>query len=135
MVVVLTDGKSEDYAKTKASANALRQKSIKVFTVAVGSNLNERELLSIASSKDCNFLKVPASISAKVVKNICEGCPRVLFYRKQISVNSMHLTLYKALVSLDDGYLFDFHCLSTSSAIQPDQWNRRECEEGQNQIL
>jgi hypothetical protein len=56
LIIVLTDGLSNGYISPKDSANKLKQKSISIFSIGVGSGVNYNELNDIASDNNIFLL-------------------------------------------------------------------------------
>lgn len=52
VMIVVTDGRSNDDAATTAQANAARAANIELFAFGIGSNINENELDNIANDPD-----------------------------------------------------------------------------------
>ncbi|CAL1548742.1 unnamed protein product, partial [Lymnaea stagnalis] len=46
--LIITDGKSQDFGKTKMVADAAKDHKILMFAVGVGNSVNDRDLLNIA---------------------------------------------------------------------------------------
>ena len=79
IVVVLTDGQSNSYSSTVASAASLLSTGVRVFAVGVGSNLNFGELKAMASDPDCTHLSLLRSFDdfdalvKQIEKRVCNG--------------------------------------------------------------
>ena len=58
IVVLVTDGYSDNNGKTLKQAKLLLQTGVKVFSVGVGSSIKVSELKAIASDPDCLHLFV-----------------------------------------------------------------------------
>ena len=54
--IIVTDGRSNDPAKTQAMAQAARQAGIELFSVGVGSGVSRSELNTMATDPDTNHV-------------------------------------------------------------------------------
>ncbi|XP_046580211.1 cartilage matrix protein-like [Haliotis rubra] len=55
IIVILTDGASQDYEATRAAAQNAHEKGVQVFAIGVGSQIDNKELEDIASDPDEDF--------------------------------------------------------------------------------
>ncbi|XP_067664921.1 cartilage matrix protein-like [Haliotis asinina] len=55
IIVVLTDGASQDFEATRAAAQNAHEKGVQVFAIGVGSQIDNKELEDIASDPDVDF--------------------------------------------------------------------------------
>lgn len=69
IVIVMTDGQSQDPAKTKEAARRLKAKNVTIFVIGVSKGVAERELIAIASDVS-NVYKITdfSSLAAKQTK-------------------------------------------------------------------
>ena len=74
MVVLITDGQSNDEKKTWEEAVSLRKEGVLVLAVGVGSGVRQRELEGIASGDDgTNVFRVNSFEGLRNIKNTILG--------------------------------------------------------------
>uniref|UniRef100_A0A194ANW2 VWFA domain-containing protein n=1 Tax=Pinctada fucata TaxID=50426 RepID=A0A194ANW2_PINFU len=78
-MIVVTDGESDDTISTRHAAELARANGIVMFSVGVGSRVNQNELSTIATSPDCthvftvtNYEEIKA-IKEEIQKSSCQA--------------------------------------------------------------
>ncbi|XP_046378047.2 cartilage matrix protein-like [Haliotis rufescens] len=78
IIVILTDGASQDYEATQLAAQNAHQKGVQVFAIGVGSQIDNKELEDIASDPDEDFkfkvtnFEALERIKGKLAAKTCE---------------------------------------------------------------
>ena len=86
VVVVLTDGKSQDYDATSAAARAARLAGINTFAIGVGDGVDRKELTNIASEPSDDFVfqvtdfEALDSIKNQLADKACHGKQNVKMF-------------------------------------------------------
>ena len=92
VVVVLTDGKSQDYDATSAAARAARLAGINTFAIGVGDGVDRKELTNIASEPSDDFVfqvtdfEALDSIKNQLADKACHGKRNVnIFFTNEMT--------------------------------------------------
>lgn len=84
VLIVLTDGMSNNYNKTITEAGKLRKQKLTVYAVGIGSNVNQKELNAIASDNDhmiiISSFDQLGNLAANITQTECKGKIRCFLF-------------------------------------------------------
>ncbi|XP_048242131.1 uncharacterized protein LOC124143196 isoform X11 [Haliotis rufescens] len=85
VVIIITDGASDDRTQTAAAATTLKNKDVQVMAVGVGDLIDQQELRNLASSPDMVVLVSDFAQLASQLTNISNQCSGVAVWSEWIS--------------------------------------------------
>ena len=95
IAIVITDGKSQSPSATAQEAQKLRDKGITVFSIGVGSGIQETELKAMATDPDNQHVFVVNNfdaldlIKASLQQKACEGTAFYLTIKRPVKYPSL----------------------------------------------